>query len=143
MDNDNFFMTGPAAKKMSRAQRGQMKKLAPRVDMITDADGKFFDRFPQRQHRVRIAGRAEIEQKALLAGEGTQRSVPNRTYYAIIKNLARGVRLRMIVVGNVGWDTDLSEQEARERFEAERTSQVSQIEQEMVELARRLGSRDA
>jgi hypothetical protein len=143
MDNDNFFMTGPAAKKMSRAQRRQMKKLAAHVDMITDADGKFFDRFPHRRDRVRIAGRAEIEQKALLTGEGTPRLPPDKSYYAIIKNLAPGSRLRMIVVGNEGWDTEVSEQEARERFEAERTSQVSQIEQEMAELARCLGSRDA
>jgi hypothetical protein len=139
-DDSEVFYHG---EHLSRAQRRQLKKVTVRVDKIKDADRKFFERFPHRQYRARLAGRAEIEQKALMAGEGTQRLPPDRSYYAIIKNLSPGSRLRMIVVGNEGWDTELSEQEARERFEAERTSQVSRIEQEMVELVRCLGSRDA
>jgi hypothetical protein len=127
---------------LSRAQRRQMKKVSARVDKITNADRKFFERFPHRQHRVRLAGRAEIEQEALLAGESPRHLPPDLNHYAIVKNVATGVRMRVIAIGEEGWDTDLSEEEARERFEAARTSQVSQIEQEMVELARRLGSRD-
>jgi hypothetical protein len=128
---------------LSRAQRRQMKKLAARVNKITDADRKFFDRFPHRQYRVRLAGAAEVEYGALLAGESPRRLPPDLNHYAIVKNVAPGARLRMVVVGNEGWDTDLSEQQARERFEAGRTSQVSQIEQEMAELARGRDSRDA
>ncbi|MEH2473645.1 hypothetical protein V1281_005169 [Nitrobacteraceae bacterium AZCC 2161] len=143
MDNDNFFMTGPAAKQMSRAQRRQMKKLAARVNKITDADRKFFDRFPHRQYRVRLAGPAEVEYSALLAGESPQRLPPDLNHYAIVKNVAPGARLRVIVIGNEGWDTDLSEQEARERFEAARTSQVSEVEQALIELRRDQGARYA
>lgn len=124
---------------LSRAQRRQMKKLSIGVDKITDADRKFFDRFPHRQHRLRLAGRAEIEHNALLASEGIPRRSPNRNYYAMIKSLAPGWRLRMIVVGNECWDTDVSEQEARACFEAARIAQVSQIEQELIELSCDLG----
>jgi len=42
---------------LARAQRRQMQKLGEKVDRITQADRKFFERFPHRQHRVRIAGK--------------------------------------------------------------------------------------
>jgi hypothetical protein len=128
---------------LSRAQRRQLKKLAAGVDKITDADRKFFGRFPHREHLVRLAGHAEIEYSALLAGESPRHLPPELYHYAIIKNVAPGVRLRVIVIGDEGWDTELSEQDARERFEAARTTQVSQIEQEMIELWRDREGRDA
>ncbi|MEK9282737.1 hypothetical protein MTR72_24395 [Bradyrhizobium sp. ISRA442] len=133
------FQICQGAEHLSRAQRRQMKKLAARVEKITDADRKFFERFPHRQHRVRLAGSAEIEQKALMHGHATERLPPGRSYYAIIKNIVPGSQLRMIVVGKEGWDTKLSEQAARERFEAERTAQVTLVEQEMIELGRNRG----
>jgi hypothetical protein len=120
-----------------------MKKLAARVDKITDTDRKFFERFPHRQHRVRVAGRAEIEQNALIVGEDIQRRSPGCNYYVIVKNLAPGTRLRMIVAADEDWDTELSEREARERFDVRRTPQVSQVERDMLKLSDRCGVRDA
>jgi hypothetical protein len=128
---------------LSREQRRQLKKIAARVDQITDADRKFFEHFPLREHRVRLAGRAEIQYGALLAGESPRRLPPELYYYAIIKNVAPGARLRVIVIGDEGWDTQLSKQEARERFEAARTTHVSQDEREMIELWRDREGRDA
>jgi hypothetical protein len=127
---------------LSRAQRRQLKILTARVDKITNADRKFFERFPHRKHRVRPAGRAEIEQDALFAGKARPHLPPDLIYYAIVKNVARGARLRAIVIGNEGWDTDLSEDKARERFEAARTSQFSEIEQALIELSGGQGARD-
>jgi hypothetical protein len=103
---------------LSRAQRRQLKKLAARVDKATNADRKFFERFPHRRYRVRLVGPAEVEYGALLAGESPRRLPPDFRHYAIIKNVASGARLRVIVIGNEGWDTDLPEQEARELYEA-------------------------
>ena len=40
----------------SRAQRRQLQKLADKIDRITQADRRFFERFPYRKFRVRIAG---------------------------------------------------------------------------------------
>ena len=51
---------------LSRAQRRQMQKLADKVDRIAAADRLFFARRPDRQHRVRIAGQAEIEQHNII-----------------------------------------------------------------------------
>jgi hypothetical protein len=127
---------------LSRAQRRQLKKLMARVYKIKDADRKFFERFPHRKHRVRPAGCAEVEQDALFAGKARPRLPPDLNYYAIVKNVARGARLRAIVIGNGGWDTNLSEEEARERFEAARTSQVSETEQALIKLSGGQGASD-
>ncbi len=55
--------------RLNRAQRRQLQKLADKVDRITQADRRFFERFPYRKFRVRIAGQAEIEQQKLLDGK--------------------------------------------------------------------------
>ena len=56
---------------LTRAQRRQMQKLANQVDRVTQADRLFFERFPNRMHRVRLASRAEIEQRELIDGGHT------------------------------------------------------------------------
>jgi hypothetical protein len=53
------LMTGPVAKKVTRVLRRQLKKLASRIDKVTQADARFFERFPDQQHRVRVAARAD------------------------------------------------------------------------------------
>jgi hypothetical protein len=126
---------------LSRAQRRQVKKLAIRVDKITGGDRKFFERFPHRQHRVRLAGHAEVEQSALLAGKSPRRLPPGLNHYAIVKNVAPGLRSRLIVVGDEGWDLDISEQEVRDHWEARRTPEISEYELATIELARNLGAR--
>ena len=45
----------------ARQQCRQMQKLADRVEKVTQADRRFFERFPQRQHRVRLASQAEMK----------------------------------------------------------------------------------
>jgi hypothetical protein len=46
---------------LSGAERRQIRRLRGRVDRSSDADRKFFERFPHRRYRVRLAGAAEIE----------------------------------------------------------------------------------
>jgi hypothetical protein len=108
---------------LSRAQRRQLKKLATHVEKATNADREFFERFPHRRYRVRLAGPAEVEYGGLLAGQSPRRLPPDFRHYAIIKNVAPGARLRLIMIGNDDWDTDLPEQEARKLYEAAFTAQ--------------------
>ena len=78
--------------RLTRAQRRQMQKLADKVDRITQADRRFFERFPHRKHRIRLASQAEIEQQALLEGEPPW--VPQGyLLFAIIRNVSPGFRL--------------------------------------------------
>jgi hypothetical protein len=40
---------------LTPGQRRQMRKIVDRVEQMTQADRRFFERFPTRQHRVRPA----------------------------------------------------------------------------------------
>src|SRR4051812_35736068 len=54
---------------LTRAQRRRLRKIADRVDLVTQADRAFFLRRPERQHRVRISHLAEIEQLRIVSGK--------------------------------------------------------------------------
>jgi hypothetical protein len=130
--NNDVFMTGPAAKKMTRAQRRQFEKLASRIDKVTQADARFFERFPHRQHRIRVAARAEIEQDALL---GALPDIPHDfSYFMAIKNVTPGARMRLLIIGLEGSDTDISEESARAIYETARTPKAEQVEQQLAGL---------
>jgi hypothetical protein len=133
VDNKNFFMTGPTAKKMTRAQRRQFKKLTSRIDKVTRADARFFERFPHRQHRVRVAARAEIEQNALMIG-GDPDIPHDFSYFMAVKNVAPGARVRLLIMGLEGSDTDISEESARAIYEMVRTPEAEQVEQQLAGL---------
>ena len=94
--------------KLSRAQRRQMQKLADKVDRVTQADRLFFERFPHRQHRIRIASAAEIEQQTIIDGEPPW-VPPGYHLFAIIRNISPGCRLRLFAPGPPSVDTDAPE----------------------------------
>jgi hypothetical protein len=91
-----------------------MQKLADKVDRITDSDRRFFERFPNRQHRVRPAGQAEIE-TLNAAGDNWP---PGASLCTVVRNIAPGIRARAFapILGPV--DTDLGEDAARALFES-------------------------
>jgi hypothetical protein len=118
---------------LSRAKRHQMKKLATGVNKITDADRKFFERFPHRQYRVRLAARAEIKQDTLLNGASPH--LPREFFYFMaVKKIAPGVRVRLRIIGLEGSDTDLSEESARAIYEMACTPEAEALERQLAEL---------
>jgi hypothetical protein len=92
-----------------------MQKLAERVDRVKEADRLFFERFPRRKHRVRLASRAEIEQEELLRGAVLWAPPPCRIF-AAVRNVAPGVRLKLMIRGVEGAETDLVEEMAAAIF---------------------------
>jgi hypothetical protein len=112
---------------LTRAQRRQMKALAERVDRVTNADRLFFERRPERQHRVRLASEAEIGQNEMLTGEPTYMP-PDCRVYTIVKNIAPGIRQRLFTFGLEGSETDLAESMARAIYEAASTPRSREIE---------------
>jgi hypothetical protein len=46
-----------------------MQTLADRIGLISEADRRYFERLPHRRHRIRVAGRVEIEEAKLLKTE--------------------------------------------------------------------------
>ena len=66
--NDGVYINPELGIILSCAQRRQVKKNAERTDLISNTDRRFFERFPHRKHRVRLAGVAEVEQQKLVCG---------------------------------------------------------------------------
>jgi hypothetical protein len=116
--------------RLTPSKKRQMKKLAEKVDRTTQADRRFFERRPGRQHRVRLAGQAEIAQQELFEGKPVDQPLGCRIF-AIVRNIAPGVRLRLFTLGVEGADTDLSETMARSIFEECATPYTRHIEAQM------------
>jgi hypothetical protein len=113
---------------LSRTQRRQMQKLADEVDRITQSDRRFFERFPNRQHRVRLASQAEVKQFAFM--EGIYETPPPAGFerYVLVKNIAPGCRVRLPFTGPAGNDTDVSEREAAWLYNSHMPERASKIE---------------
>ena len=115
---------------LTRAQRRQMQKLADRVDRVTQADRLFFERFPRRMHRVRLASQSEIEQQELIQGAVLWVPPPCRIF-AVVRNIAPGVRLRLMIRGVEGAETDLTEEMAAAIFKDSASPKTWEIEAQM------------
>jgi hypothetical protein len=77
-----------SAIQLSRAQRREMKKLAERVDRVAQADARFFERFPHRRHRVRLASEAETGQYKIIDGRPVFLPPGCRFFVAVRKRIA-------------------------------------------------------
>ena len=114
---------------LSRAQERAIKKLAARVGRVTQADRSFFERRPDRQHRIRLASQAEIEQNAILLGK--IHIPPSYQHFIAVKNIATSVRLRLTVIGSMHGETDLDEELARTIYELVNNDEARRIEADM------------
>jgi len=116
----------------TRNQRRQIEKLAELVDQACAADRAYFERRPDREHRLRRSFKAEIQQNELLSGgEFDARLPPGMCWHTIVKNLCNGVRLRQFVPFIEHADADLApEANCKELFEAlaARHPQIRDIE---------------
>jgi hypothetical protein len=123
---------------LSAEQRREMKKVTDRVDSVTRADAKFFERFPDRRHRVRLASHDEICQHEIIDGHRICLPVGCRLFVAV-RNIAPAVRMRLFVRGIEGAETDLDESTACQIFEAWLTPQAREIEAQMRKAAEARG----
>ena len=95
-----------------------MQRLAEKVSRITSADRLYFERRPDRKHRVRLAGQAEIDEIELgSSGCSALRPKAGEQVYAFVRNKAPGKRLRILAPGPEGAETDIPEAMARQLFE--------------------------
>lgn len=84
---------------LPRHARRRMKRLVGDAETTIQADAKFFRRFPERHHRVRLADRAEIEQFSIIAGRPYPHLDSDQLAFAIVRQIAPGVRLKAVVAG--------------------------------------------
>jgi hypothetical protein len=113
--------------KLTSNRRRQMKKLAPHVDRITQADRAFFEQHPDRKHRLRLASEVEIAQNEILSGEVTT-PPPGHRHFVIVRNVAPGHRLRLFVTNAEDAGTDVEEALAHALFDTHATPQAREIE---------------
>jgi hypothetical protein len=101
--------------RLSPSQRRQMRKIANRVEQMTQADRLFFERFPTRQHRVRLASQAEIEERRILENLPP---VPNGLrFFIAVRQVAPCIRMRALLVAPEDNETNMPEAQCREIFQ--------------------------
>ena len=119
---------------LTRAQRRRMQKLADRIGLISEADRKYFERSPERRHRVRLADRVELEEEGLVHGH-VRSEPPGRQLYTAVRNVRPGFRLRIVFLRPADRDRELfSEAKARAIYAFHETEEHRLIEAQMIEL---------
>jgi len=102
-------------KQPDRARRQRIRRMQNSIDRITHADFNYFKRFPHRRYRVRVAGRAEIEQ-AELEGQDMHLA-PGKQHYSVVLSVAPEIFVCLVVQGPTDADPDaVDEETARALF---------------------------
>ena len=102
---------------LSRAKRKRIERLQDEVDLVLDGDRRFFERHRDRNHRLRLAGQAEIEMLAEVHGPGEVRLPPGTRLYVVVRQIEEGARIRYFIPNDADLDTDIPEGQARWLFE--------------------------
>lgn len=92
---------------LSRADWRRLVRLADANESSLLADRRFFERWPERHHRIRLSSAAEIESLKLL-GEG-QDAPAGYCWYTAVRQVVPDVRIRSFVVWREGAETDVAE----------------------------------
>jgi hypothetical protein len=90
-------------------------------EAVTEADRRFFLRYPQRSYRVRHTSRAEIDQGAR-AGSAFEAPYAKFRWFTAIRQVAPGCRLRVYLQAPALCETDIPEALAADiyhRFEGQ------------------------
>jgi hypothetical protein len=100
---------------LTSGQRRQMRKVVDRVEQMTKADRLFFERFPARQYRVRLASPAEIEERRIL--ENLPPIPDGSRFFIAVRQIAPCIRMRALVVAPGDAETDIPENRCRAIFQ--------------------------
>jgi hypothetical protein len=95
--------------------QGKLARGGERLNRLTEGDRRFFIRHKHRNHRLRQAGQIEIEQKEIIAGRAIE---PPRglAWFTLVKQLAPGMRVRMVIALPETAGPDFSEPECKRIF---------------------------
>jgi hypothetical protein len=96
---------------ITRQGRRHLERLGDAADKAIQGDRHWFERHPGRQHRVRLASPAEVEQWALLKGIPLN-PPPGSGYYVAVRKVHADYCLRCLFCSAAGNDIDVSEEEA-------------------------------
>lgn len=102
---------------LNRAQRRRLSAAAEATDRIVKADEAFYERFPDRRHRVRLASQAEMDANAAANGLAEVATPAGQRWFCIVRQIAPGVRSRVFVQNDADVETDMDEVHARLVYE--------------------------
>jgi hypothetical protein len=111
----------------NREQQRRLRELQKLVDKATESDRLYFERYPQRRHRVRLSHRAEIDQNELLGGEPLP-VPPGFRWFTVVRNVCPGARLRVFTLNREDAEVDLDEPTCREIYQWLETSFMREVE---------------
>lgn len=100
----------------SRADRRRLERLQEAIDLILEGDARFFARHSARNHRFRLAGRAEAEMLAHVHESGEVALPRGERWYCVVRQVAPGCQIRHFVPNVEGIDTDVPESYAEALF---------------------------
>ena len=79
------------------------------LDRITKGDERFFARHPHRHHRLRLAGRAEVEALKRIHGPEAARLNMGDRLFAVVKLAFAGGHLKAFTANKADAETDVPE----------------------------------
>lgn len=85
-------MTSYLSTPLNRGQRRLIERTEPAAERIVDADARFFERFPRRQHRLRPMSATELEQ--LEIAKAAHVPGPGERWGVAVKQVMPGGRIR-------------------------------------------------
>ncbi len=80
------------------------------LDRALELDRRFFDRFPARRHRLRLATQAEIDGLTVAYGPRATRIQPGQRWFTVVKMLAAGRWLKCFIPAPADNETDVPEE---------------------------------
>jgi hypothetical protein len=108
-------VTGVNIRNRTKNQANAVSALGAELDRVMQSDRLYFERFPTRKHRVRLASHVEIAEMETVAGRDCGAPAGAQIYVAV-KNIAPGLRIRTYLSAPADCDTDLTEAQAAEIF---------------------------
>ena len=100
-------MGGSFARAQRRHRIGAM--LSGGLDRALEIDRRYFERFPKRRHRVRLASRSEVEGLTVAYGAKATQLDPSERWYAVVRWLADGAWLKVFIPNRAGEEADVPE----------------------------------
>lgn len=104
------------SKKLTRYQRRRLKATGEELYRVADGDRKFFERRPERRHRMRLSSAVEMEQWNILLGYETVLP-PGERMFTAVRHMEDGIRLRTYFSAPADAETDISEAIAKRIFD--------------------------
>lgn len=103
---------------LNRRQRRALHRLTPNAQAALESDRIYFERRPDRRHRIRRKFQGETNEGGVVLDQALGRPPPGWAWFTAVKNIRPGLRSRVFVMNDEDAETDVTEATAQAVFEA-------------------------